>query len=97
MNRVSMMGELGASLAHEIKQPMAAAVMNAKTCGQWLRRDAPDLTEASKSASAMVADVMRAGAIIDRVSSRYRRGRPEREFVDLNGIVRARSQLRRRT
>ena len=97
MNRVSMMGELAASLAHEIKQPMAAAVMNAKTCTQWLRRDAPDLTEASKSASAMVADVMRAGAIIDRVSSLYRRGWPERELVDLNEIVRAMSVLLRDT
>jgi signal transduction histidine kinase/CheY-like chemotaxis protein len=97
MNRVSMMGELAASLAHEIKQPMAAAVMNARTCGQWLRRDAPDLAEASKSASAMVADVMRAGAIIDRVSSLYRRGRPERELVDLNEIVRAMSVLLRDT
>jgi PAS domain S-box-containing protein len=88
MNRVSMMGELAASLAHEIKQPIAAAVIHAQTCTQWLLRDAPDVTEASEAASAMVADAKRAGGIIDRVSSLYRRGTPERELVDLNEIVR---------
>jgi signal transduction histidine kinase/CheY-like chemotaxis protein len=93
MNRVSMMGELAASLAHEVKQPIAAAVINAQACTQWLRRDAPDVTEASKAASAMVADVTRAGGIIDRVTSLYRRGTPERELIDLNEIVREMSVL----
>jgi signal transduction histidine kinase/CheY-like chemotaxis protein len=93
MNRVSMMGELAASLAHEIKQPIAGAVMNALACIRWLRRDAPDLTEASKAASAMVAAATRAGGIIDRVSSLYRRGTPERESVDLNEIVREMTAL----
>jgi signal transduction histidine kinase len=93
MNRVSMMGELAASLAHEIKQPIAAAAINGEACTNWLRRDAPDVTEASRAASAMVADVTRAGGIIDRVSSLYRRGTPERELVDLNEIVREMSVL----
>jgi signal transduction histidine kinase/CheY-like chemotaxis protein len=93
MNRVSMMGELAASLAHEIKQPITSAVINAQTCTNWLRRDAPDLTKASKAASATVAAVTRAGGIIDRVSSLYRRGTPERELVDLNEIVREMSVL----
>src|ERR1700730_10761903 len=61
MNRVSMMGELAASLAHEIKQPIAAAAASGEACKNWLRRDAPGVTEASMAASAMVADVMRAG------------------------------------
>jgi signal transduction histidine kinase/CheY-like chemotaxis protein len=93
MNRVSMMGELAASLAHEIKQPIAAAVISAQTCTQWLSRDAPDVTEASEAASAMVAAATRASGIIDRVSSLYRRGTPERELVDLNEIVREMSAL----
>jgi signal transduction histidine kinase len=93
MNRVSMMGELAASLAHELKQPIAAAATYAQACTAWLRRDAPDVTEASKAASAMVAAVTRAGGIIDRVSSLYRRGTPERELVDLNEIVREMSVL----
>jgi PAS domain S-box-containing protein len=93
MNRVSMMGELAASLAHEIKQPIAAAVINAQTCAQWLSRDAPDVTEALQAASAMAAAATRAGGIIDRVSSLYRRGTPERELVNLNEIVREMSVL----
>ena len=93
MNRVSMMGELAASLAHEIKQPITSAVINAQTCTHWLCRDAPDLTKASKAASATAAAVTRAGGIIDRVSSLYRRGTSERELVDLNEIVREMSVL----
>ena len=88
LNRVSMMGELAASLAHEIKQPIAAAALNGDACVNWLGRDAPDVTKASAAASAMVANVTRAGGIIDRVSSLYRRGTPERGSVDLNEIVR---------
>jgi signal transduction histidine kinase len=87
-NRVSVMGELAASLAHEIKQPIAAAALNGDACVNWLGRDAPDVTKASAAASAMVANVTRAGGIIDRVSSLYRRGTPERGSVDLNEIVR---------
>ena len=88
MNRVSMMGELAASLAHEIKQPIAAALTSADACTRWLRREAPDVTEACEAASAVVAAVTRAAGIIDRVSSLYRRGTPERELVDLNEVIR---------
>ena len=93
MNRVSMMGELAASLAHEIKQPIAAAAFNGQACVNWLSGGAPNATQASKAASAVVEAVTRAGQIIDRVSSLYRRGAPERELVDLNGIVREITQL----
>jgi signal transduction histidine kinase/FixJ family two-component response regulator len=95
MNRVSMMGELAASLAHEIKQPIAAAAINGDACVNWLNRDPPDVTKASRTASTMVADVMRAGGIVDRVSSLYRRGTPERELVDLNEIIREMTVLLR--
>ena len=88
MNRVSMMGELAASLAHEIKQPITAAVMDANTSMIWLSRDPPDLAEARGAASRMVAGVTRAAGIIDRVRSLYGRGAPEREVVDLNEILR---------
>ena len=93
MNRVSMMGELAASLAHEIKQPIAAAALHGQACTNWLQWRGAQRDEASKAASAMVAAVTRAGSIIDRVSSLYRRGAPERELVDLNGIVREMSLL----
>ncbi|MFL9922350.1 PAS domain S-box protein [Paraburkholderia fungorum] len=97
INRVSMMGELTASLAHEIKQPMAAAVTSAGACMQWLRRDAPDITEACDAASGMLAAVMRASSIIDGIDSLYRRSTPERELLDLNDIVREMTVLLRDT
>ena len=88
MNRVSMMGELTASLAHEIKQPLAAANIAANACMRWLCRDPPDEKEACAAASAIVAAVTRAAGIIDRVRSLYGRGAPQREVVDLNEILR---------
>jgi signal transduction histidine kinase len=93
MNRVSMMGELAASLAHEIRQPIAAAVINAETCTRLLHPNAPDVAEASKAASAMVAAMMRASSIISRVSSLYKRGTPERETADFNEIIREMSVM----
>jgi PAS domain S-box-containing protein len=93
INRVSMMGELAASLAHEIKQPLAAAIIDANACMRWLRRDPPDVMEACGSASRMVAAVTRAAGIIDRVRSLYGRGTPEREVVDLNEILREMTAL----
>ena len=88
INRVSMMGELTASLAHEIKQPLAAAIIAANACMRWLRREPPDETEACGAASAVIAAVTRAAGIIDRVRSLYGRGTPQREVVDLNEILR---------
>jgi PAS domain S-box-containing protein len=88
INRVSMMSELAASLAHEVKQPIAAAVIDAHTCVRWLRRDAPNLAEACEAASRMVNDATRAADILDRVRSLYRRDPPQRELVDTNEIIR---------
>lgn len=86
-NRVATVGELTASLAHEIKQPLAAAAIHASACERWLQRDVPDVMEACEAASAMVADVTRAANIIDRVRSLYGRGMPQRELVDVNEII----------
>jgi PAS domain S-box-containing protein len=88
INRVSMMGELTASLAHEIKQPLAAAIIAANACMRWLRRNPPNEMEACGAASAVIAAVTRAAGIIDRVRSLYRRETPQREAVDLNQILR---------
>jgi PAS domain S-box-containing protein len=88
INRVSMMGELAASLAHDIKQPLAGAVINANACARLLRREPPDMAEASEAASEMVRDVTRAAEIIGRVQTLFKRGTPEREPVDVNDIVR---------
>ena len=88
MSRVITVGELAASLSHEIKQPIAAAVTNARTCARWLRRDQPDIAEACEAASRVVNVTTRAAEIIDRVRSLYRRDTPQRELVDLNECVR---------
>src|SRR5713101_19435 len=88
INRVSTMGELTASLAHEIKQPISAAVTNAKTCLRWLGRDEPDVAEACEAASRLVKDVTRAADIIGRISSLFKKGALQRELVDVNELIR---------
>jgi PAS domain S-box-containing protein len=88
INRVSRMGELAASLAHEIKQPIAAAVMDARTCLRWLRSDTPEVAEGCEAALRMINDATRAAEVIDRVRSLYRRDTSERELLDLNEIIR---------
>jgi PAS domain S-box-containing protein len=95
MNRVSVMGELAASLAHEIKQPIAAAATNAKTGLRWLQREPSDIGEAREALSRIVKDVSRAADIIDRNRSLYRRGTPQREMVNLNELIREMTALLR--
>jgi len=88
INRVSMMGELAASLGHELKQPIAAALTNAKTCVRWLRRDTPDVAEGCEAALRMINDATRAAEVIDRIRSLYRRDTSDRELLDVNEIIR---------
>jgi signal transduction histidine kinase len=88
INRVSTMGELTASLAHEIKQPIAAAMTDAKTCLRWLDRDQPDVEEAREAASRLVTDVTRASDLISRISSLFKKDVPQRELVDVGELIR---------
>jgi PAS domain S-box-containing protein len=88
VNRVTTMGELTASLAHEINQPIAAAVTNANTCLRWLARDHPDLEEARAAAMRIVKDGTRAGEIISRIRLLFKKGTLERELVDVNEVIR---------
>ena len=88
-NRVSMMGELAASLSHELKQPIAAAITDAGTCLRWLTRDQPDVKEAREATIRTMKDGTRAAEIIDHLRSLYEKGAlPERELVDVNELVR---------
>jgi C4-dicarboxylate-specific signal transduction histidine kinase len=87
-NRVSSMGELTASLAHEVKQPIAAAITDANTCLRWLSRDKPDLEEARAAASRIVQDGKRAGEIVNRVRLLFQKDTLQRELVDLSEIIR---------
>src|SRR5205814_5106920 len=87
LNRVSTMGELAASLAHEINQPIGAAATNAQACLRFLNREQPDVPEACEAALEMVRDATRAVDIIDRVRSMYRKGSPHQEMVDINEVI----------
>jgi PAS domain S-box-containing protein len=87
VNRVATMGELTASVAHEVNQPIAAAVTNAKTCLRWLTRDHPDVEEARAAAMRIVNDGTRAAEIIKRVRLLFKKETSERELVDINEVV----------
>lgn len=87
LNRVSTMGELAASLAHEIKQPISAALTDARTCMRWLSRDQPDIAEAQEAASRLVKDATRATEIMNRIGSLFKKGALQREFIELNHVI----------
>jgi len=88
VSRVTTMGELTASLAHEVNQPIAAAVTNANTCLRWLTREQPDVEEARAAAMRIVKDGTRAAEIIKRTRLLFKKGTPQRESVDVNEVVR---------
>ncbi len=88
VSRVTTMGELTASLAHEVNQPIAAAVTDANTCLRWLNRDQPDLEEARQAASRTVKDATRAAEIISRTRLLFKKGTPQWELVDVNDTIR---------
>jgi PAS domain S-box-containing protein len=87
VNRVSTLGEMAASLAHEIKQPIAAAVTSANSCIEWLAHEPPNLDRARAAATRIDKYGNRAVEIIDRIRLLYRKSPPRRELVDMNGIV----------
>jgi C4-dicarboxylate-specific signal transduction histidine kinase len=82
------MGELTASLAHEIKQPIGAAVTNAEACLRLLNRNEPDVPDACEAALEMTkARTRGAQQTSSIVSARYQKGRPQLELVDVNEVV----------
>jgi PAS domain S-box-containing protein len=87
INRVTTMGELAASIAHEIKQPIAAAITNAQACMQWLSRDQIDLVEVREAARETVKEAKRAAEIVNRVRSLFKKEEMTRELLDLNEVI----------
>jgi PAS domain S-box-containing protein len=87
INRVSMLGEMTASLAHEIKQPIAAAITSANSCIRWLAQEPPNIARARAAAARVDHDGTRAAQIIDRLRSLYKKSAPEREWVDANEVI----------
>ena len=88
VNRLTTMGELTASIAHEVNQPIAASLTNARTCLRWLHGDTPNLEEAREAATRIVQDQTRAGEIISRIRLLFKKDTSQRELVDINEIIR---------
>jgi signal transduction histidine kinase len=83
-----MMGELSASLSHELRQPITAAILDTKTCLRWLTRDQPNLEAAREATLRAMKDSTRASEIINRLRSFYKKDAPpERESVDVNELI----------
>ena len=87
INRVSTMGELVASIAHDLAQPITITTAHAKASLRWLQRDPPDLTEARKGTERIIEAGALASEIISRLRSLYKKTPPQREPVDVNGII----------
>ena len=87
INRVSMMGELAASLSHEIAQPIASARNNARAAQHFLKMQPPDMGEVREALSCLVGDADRAGEIIDRIREQIKKAPPRKECFDLNVAI----------
>jgi signal transduction histidine kinase len=88
VNRVNMMGELAAALAHEIKQPITASITSADALLRWLAHDPPELDRARAAASRIEQDANRAANVIDSLRSFYKTGTPtERQIIDVKVII----------
>jgi two-component system sensor kinase FixL len=85
--RISMLGELATSIAHEINQPLAAIVTNAETSQRWLSRDDPNLAKVVQLTTRIAENARRASDIVQRIRGMAARRAPERVPVALNGIV----------
>ena len=88
VNRVNMMGELAAALAHEIKQPIAASITSANALLRWLAHDPPELDRARAAASRIEQEANRAADVIDSLRSFYKPGAPtQRQIIDIKEII----------
>ncbi|WFU66116.1 ATP-binding sensor histidine kinase [Bradyrhizobium brasilense] len=88
MNRVSVMGELAASLSHEIAQPIASARNNARAAQNFMKMQPPDLGEVREALSCVVADADRSAEIIDRIREQIKKAPPRKGRFDLNAAIR---------
>jgi PAS domain S-box-containing protein len=85
--RVMSMGELTASIAHEVNQPLAAVITNAGACQRWLMREVPNLVEARDAAERIVRDGTRASEVISRIRALSRKTPPQRARLQLNTVI----------
>jgi PAS domain S-box-containing protein len=85
--RVTTMGELTSSIAHEVNQPLAAIVTNGNACLRWLSNDPPNVEEARQTVTRMVKDGHRASEVVGRIRAFFRKTAPERVRVDINQLI----------
>jgi C4-dicarboxylate-specific signal transduction histidine kinase len=88
VTRVTTLGELTASIAHEVNQPLAAVIANAEACLRWLDRETPDLAEARRSVEWVISDGNRASEVVRRVRALANKTDMEKVPLDLNDVVR---------
>src|ERR1700739_2791683 len=87
ISRVSTMGELVASISHELAQPITVTTANAKASLRWLQRDPPELTEMRKGTERIIEAGTLASEIINRLRSLYKKSSPKRELVAINEVI----------
>ena len=87
-NRVSTMGELAASIAHEVNQPLSGVVVNANACLRWMAGDSPNLDEAREAVRRIVRDGKRAGDVIARIRALATKTATDKERLDMNEAIR---------
>jgi PAS domain S-box-containing protein len=87
LNRVLTVGELAASIAHEINQPLAAIVMNGNAALRWLTMEQPNLAKARDSAELIIRDGARAGQVISRIRAMLKKAPPSKTPLDVNEFV----------
>ena len=87
VSRVTTMGELAASIAHEVNQPLAGIVTNANASLRWLAGDSPNLTEARDAIRRIIRDGNRAGDVISRMRALFKKASAAKEPVDINEVI----------
>ena len=87
LSRALSMGELTASVAHEISQPLTAVVTNGNACLEWLAASPPNLLKARESAERIVQDGTRAGTVIARIRSLFKKEAPVKDWVNMNEVI----------
>jgi PAS domain S-box-containing protein len=88
VNRVTTLGELTASIAHEVNQPIAGVVTNADAALRWLAVQSPDLEEVRQALYGIVKDGKRAGEILSRIRALVKKTAPQKEWLDINEAIR---------
>jgi PAS domain S-box-containing protein len=88
MARVTTMGELVASIAHEVNQPLTGVITNSHACVRWLVRDTPSLEEAQDCLGRIIQEAHRASEVINRIRTFLKRGSPEKVLLDINELIR---------